>query len=241
MTKHDMLQIVQSQLATDLNCAPDDLNGVKDSFVFKEASDNPGRRPFPRGERHFEILSMGSSIVISASPDILKIAMSELSGKSRDEAFSMPFIYGHALYYLPDLDLIAPLSSPDEFSYELVEQGNIPALYQYTGFRSAIQYSSDCPRPDVLVTLAKKDGRIIGMAGASNDCAKMWQVGMDVIPEYRVGDPAFERFCLRQLARQDKAVQAGLIDHRQVLLSSKGVTFRYTLVLGVHMVDYRFS
>ena len=130
MTKHDMLQIVQSQLATDLNCAPDDLNGVKDSFVFKEASDIPGRRPFPRGERHFEILSMGSSIVISASPDILKIAMSELSGKSRDEAFSMPFIYGHALYYLPDLDLIAPLSSPDEFSYKLVEQGNIPALYQ---------------------------------------------------------------------------------------------------------------
>jgi len=33
--------------------------------------------------------------------------------------------------------------------------------------------------------LAKKDGRIIGMAGASSDCAKMWQVGMDVIPEYR--------------------------------------------------------
>ena len=185
MTKREMLHIVQSQLAIDLNCTPDELNGEKDSFVFKEATDNPGRRPFPRGERHFEILSMGNSIVICASPDILNIVVLELSGKSRDEAFSMPFIYGHALYYLPDLDSITPLSSPDGFSYEMVEQENIPALYQYTGFRSAIQYNSDCPRPDVLVTLAKKDGHIVGMAGASSDCAKMWQVGMDVLSEYR--------------------------------------------------------
>lgn len=185
MTKREMLHIVQMQLSTDLNCTLDELNGEKDSFVFTEAKDNPGRRPFPRGERHFEILSMGNSIVISASPDILDIAKSELSGRSRDEAFSMPFIYGHALYFLPDLDSITPLSPPDGISFELVEQENIPALYQYTGFRDAIQYSRDCPRPDVLVTLAKTDGHIVGMAGASSDCEKMWQVGMDVLPEYR--------------------------------------------------------
>ena len=94
-----MLNIVQSQLATDLNCAPDDLNGEKDSFVFTETQDNPDRRPFPRSEQHFEMLSMGNSIVVSASPDILAIVKPLLDGKSRDEAFSMPFIYGHSLYY----------------------------------------------------------------------------------------------------------------------------------------------
>ena len=38
---------------------------------------------------------------------------------------------------------------------------------------------------DVLVALAKKNGQIVGMAGASTDCEKMWQIGIDVLPEHR--------------------------------------------------------
>ena len=185
MTQHEMLFIVQSQLATDINCILDDLNGEKDRFVFTETHDNPGRRPFPRNERHFEMLSMGKSIIVSASLDVLNIVKPLLDGKDRDEAFSMPFVYGHSLYYLPDLARIKPLVSPDGFVYEMVEQRDIPVLYQFEGFHNAVQYDVNHPRPDVLVTLAKKDGHIIGMAGACDDCAMMWQVGMDVLPEYR--------------------------------------------------------
>ena len=36
MTKQEMLSVVQSQLATDLNCTPGDLNGEKDSFLFTD-------------------------------------------------------------------------------------------------------------------------------------------------------------------------------------------------------------
>ena len=36
MTRHEMLYAVQWQLATDLNCTVEDLNGEKDSFVFTE-------------------------------------------------------------------------------------------------------------------------------------------------------------------------------------------------------------
>lgn len=185
MTTNEMLKIVQSQLATDLNCTPDDLNGEKDSFVFTEIKKNPGRRPFPRGEQHFEMLSMGSSIVVSASPDILNIVKPLLHSKDRDEAFSMPFVYGLGLYYLPDLAQIKPFASSDGFIFEIVEQKDIPPLYQFEGFHNAVQYDVNHPRPDVLVTLAKKDGHIVGMAGASKDCAMMWQVGMDVLPDYR--------------------------------------------------------
>ena len=63
MKLSEMLHIVQSQLAVDLNCAPDDLNGEKDSFVFAVAQDNPSRRLFPRSEQHFEMLSMEKSSV----------------------------------------------------------------------------------------------------------------------------------------------------------------------------------
>ena len=185
MTKNEMLNIVQSQLATDMNCKLDDLNGEKDSFVFTVTRDNLGRRPFPRSEQHFEMLSMGNSIVVSASPDILAIVKPLLDGKSRDEAFSMPFIYGHSLYYLPDLTVIKPNYPPDGFTYESIERSDIPALYQFEGFRNALGYDVNHLRPDVLAVIAKKDNRIAGVAGSSADCARMWQVGMDVLPEFR--------------------------------------------------------
>lgn len=45
MKKHEIYSTVQTQLAIDLNCTVEDLNGEKDSFIFVEARDNPGRRP----------------------------------------------------------------------------------------------------------------------------------------------------------------------------------------------------
>ena len=185
MKKQEMHHVIQSQLAIDLNCTPADLNGEKDSFIFTESRENPSRRPFPRNEQHFEMLSMGQSIIVSASPAVLDIVKPLLKGKSRDEAFSMPFVYGQSLYYLPDLDRITKIPPPDGFDYQLVEQPDIPPLYQFDGFHNAVQYDVKHPRPDVLVALAKKNGQIAGMAGASADCEKMWQIGMDVLPEHR--------------------------------------------------------
>jgi hypothetical protein len=48
VTTDEMLNIMQSQLAADLNCRPGNLNGEQDSFILTEAHDNSGRRPFPR-------------------------------------------------------------------------------------------------------------------------------------------------------------------------------------------------
>lgn len=185
MTFYTMLHLVQSQLATDMNCTIDDLNGKTDAIIFTEFKDNPGRRRFPRSELPFEMLSMGKTIVVSASPMILEMVKPLLIGKSRDEAFSMPFVYGHSLCYLPDQAQIKPLASPEGFVYEFVEQSEIPMLYRYEGFNNCIQYDAGSPRSDILVMLAKKNGKIAGMAGASSDCAAMWQVGIDVLPEHR--------------------------------------------------------
>lgn len=185
MTPQKMLHIVQAQLAIDLNCTVADLHGEKDRLVFTEARNNPGRRPFPRGEHHFEMLSMGMTIVVSATPKLLEIIKPQLMETDRDEAFSLPFVYGHSLCYLPDMGHLPVITPPNGFIYERFECNDIPALYQFEGFRNAIQYDVNHPRPDVLIMLAKKDDKIVGMAGASNDCAKMWQVGMDVLPDYR--------------------------------------------------------
>ncbi|MCL2323095.1 MAG: hypothetical protein FWC47_13460 [Oscillospiraceae bacterium] len=86
-----ILSEVQKQLAIDLNCSTEDFN--KEGFIFCEAKDNPYRRPFPRSKSHFEMLTMGKSIIVSACLDILYFVKEQLQDKSRDDAFSMPFVY----------------------------------------------------------------------------------------------------------------------------------------------------
>ncbi len=39
----------------------------------------------------------------------------------------------------------------------------------------------------MAATVARHDGEIVGMAAASADSDEMWQVGIDVVAEYRVG------------------------------------------------------
>ncbi|MCJ7841401.1 GNAT family N-acetyltransferase [Lederbergia sp. NSJ-179] len=185
MTYNEMLYIVQSQLATDLNCTINDLNGEKDSIVFVEAKENPGRRPFRRNARYFEIVSMGKSIVVSATAERLMIAKAMMQGKDRDSVFSLPFIRGLYIHYLPDLKGIKPISPTENFTFLLVEEDAVANLLEKTSFHNAIIYNTNLPWKTGLAMLAKKDGEIVGVAGASKTCEKLWQIGIDILPEYR--------------------------------------------------------
>ncbi|GAA0841694.1 GNAT family N-acetyltransferase [Paenibacillus glucanolyticus] len=185
MTQTEMLHIVQTQLAIDLNCTVDELNGEKDSVIFVDAKENPGRRPYPRKERYFEILSMGKSIVVSATPERLEIAKAHMHGKDRDAIFSLPFIRGLYLHFLPDLERIKPVSPPAGFSYEVAEKNEIANFMGIKGLENAIISDANLPIQTVLVVVAKQNGKVVGLAGACNACAKMWQIGIEVLPEYR--------------------------------------------------------
>jgi GNAT superfamily N-acetyltransferase len=185
MTQKEMLFIVQSQLAIDLNCSIDDLNSERDSIIFVEAKKNPGSRPFPRKERYFEILSMGKSIVVSATPERLSIAKTQMQGKNRDIVFSLPFIRGLYLHFLPDLKKIKPMAPTNCFTFELIKREEVVSLFDVTRFNEAIIYDTNLPWQTDLAVLAKQDGKIIGVAGASKTCAKLWQIGIEVLPQYR--------------------------------------------------------
>ncbi|ACX66731.1 MULTISPECIES: GNAT family N-acetyltransferase [Bacillales] len=185
MTHKEMIHIVQTQLAIDLNCTVDDLNGEKDHVIFVDARENPGRRPYPRNERYFEILSMGKSIVVSATPERLAIAKTFMQGKDRDTIFSLPFIRGLYLHFLPDLERIQPMPPPAGFSYEVVEENEISRLMELEGLEDAIVTDPGRPYQTVLAVIAKHHGRIVGLAGACNVCAAMWQIGIEVLPEFR--------------------------------------------------------
>jgi GNAT superfamily N-acetyltransferase len=181
LSNEKILSAVRAQLAVDLNCSADDFD--RPGFVFCEAKENPGRRPFPRGERHFEMLTMGNGVIVSATQDILPYVQEQLDGKNRDDAFNMPFVSGQGLYFIPDKIEKLPVS--DSYDISFIEQPKIQELYAAPGFNNAIQYDENHPRPDVLAVIAKIGDVIIGMAGASADCEMMWQMGIDVLPDHR--------------------------------------------------------
>ena len=73
---------------------------------------------------------------------------------------------------------------PDGVEIVTVAKPDIPKLYVHKGFSYAIWYEPHI-RPETLVTIAYVDGVVAGMAGASDDCEMMWQIGINVLPEYR--------------------------------------------------------
>lgn len=50
-------------------------------------------------------------------------------------------------------------------------------------FSEALAFRKDCP--DKVAVVIEKDQQILGMASASADSSLMWQIGIDVLPEFR--------------------------------------------------------
>ena len=182
--RNDILPVIKAQLAIDLNCSLDDFD--KEGLVFCEAKENPGRRPFPRESTHFEMLTMGGAIIVSATANLLPYLKWQLKGLNRESAFAQPFVCGCGHYFLPNnlkQSEVLPIPSGYEFKFE--EGTDIHKYYGLDTLPNAIQHDKEHLRPDVLVLTATKDGKLAGMAGASADCEMLWQIGIDVLPEYR--------------------------------------------------------
>lgn len=178
-----MMNCVYNQLAIDYNCKPDDFQ--KDGIVFTEAEKNKNRRPYPFIEPRLEIVTMGCGIIVNASSDILPFVRKRFEGKTREEIFHSPLVYGANLYFLPDTDKMTPLKTTNGYEYEIVENHNIHELYQFEDFGYVLQYDVNSLFPEMLTIIAKHDGNIVGMAGANGDCQTMWGINVDVLPLHR--------------------------------------------------------
>ncbi len=68
---------------------------------------------------------------------------------------------------------------------KILEEGDILSLYKDDRFHMALGYDNESDKKDVLAVVGYMDGKIAGVAGASNDSDTMWQIGIDVLPQYR--------------------------------------------------------
>lgn len=195
MTNAEIWEIARAQSATDCGCAPEDFYAT--SNVVCTSRETPGARAYLKLPHVCDLVSYGSNIVASCAEGLEGVVRSYLDSlEAVQDAFETPAIYRlndllashgarvlyQASYFLPDVDAIhgAELSCP--FELRVLEAENFRDLY-VPAWSNAL--CKDRPQLDVLGVGAYDGGALVGLAGCSADCERMWQIGVDVLPSYR--------------------------------------------------------
>ena len=85
-----------------------------------------------------------------------------------------------AEYFLPDMGRLTRL--PCVYELKVLEQKDFSELYLPEWSNALCEARREL---DVLGVGAYENGRLIGLAACSADCDSMWQIGVDVLPEFR--------------------------------------------------------
>ena len=192
MTNQEILQIAMAQSAIDLCAEPADFE--KSENVIVTSHENDGARRYLKLPFSCQLVSYGNNVVVSVMPEFREIIENYINKYPVEHPFETPHLHvlNEALlekgqkicfmaeYFLPDVNLLRPL----DCSYQLrvLEQRNFGNLY-LPEWSNAL--CKDRKHLDVLGVGAYDGEKLIGLAGCSADCDTMWQIGIDVLPEYR--------------------------------------------------------
>ena len=192
MTNQDILQIALQQSAYDCNCAPDDF--LKNENVTVISRENPKARKYLKLPLSCDLTSYGNNIVAQGKEELLPLIREYIDRYPVEHCFETPNLhilgdilkpYGQKIcfmaeYFLPDVNALRPL----ECVYELriLHPEDFADLY-VPQWSNAL--CTDRKHLDVLGVGAYDGETLIGLAGCSADCDTMYQIGVDVLPEYR--------------------------------------------------------
>lgn len=182
MTKNEMMNIVYSQLSIDYNCQPSDF--WRDDVIFTVAEKLDGRRAMPFIQPRLEVITFGRGVIINSSSDIFDYVKKQLNHKTKSEIFNSPLIKTANPYFLPDI-VGQNVINNNFCNYQIINQNDIKKYYKFNNLHNALQYDNNSERPEVIGCVAMKDNALAGIACASADCKTMWQIGVDVLPEFR--------------------------------------------------------
>ena len=192
MTNEEIFRIAKIQSAFDCGCSPEDFD--KSENVVTLSAANPMARKYLSYPMSCDLVSYGSNIVAQTSADLMDAVKNYIDSYPIEHCFETPnmhvleeALHSHgqrvcfmAEYFLPDVNALNPLSC----AYELrvLTQEGFRDLYTPQWSNALCEKRKEL---DVLGVGAYEDGRLIGLAGCSADCDMMYQIGVDVLPEYR--------------------------------------------------------
>ena len=88
-----------------------------------------------------------------------------------------------AEYFLPDPK--SELITLPGLTIEWLYDQQIEKLYSDRRFSMALSYTTEGEKKDRIAAVGFVDGELAGVAGVSDDCDQLWQVGIDVLPQFR--------------------------------------------------------
>ncbi len=192
MTNKEIMQIAMEQSAIDINCKASDFF-CRDNVVVKSGI-SAGARKYYKEPIACNLVSYGNNIVASVRDEYKEIVQEYINKFEFYHCFETPNIHWlndrlsqkgqkicfMAEYYLPDIEKLHVLSCGYEL--KILEQSDFSNLYQPEWSNALCE---DRKNLDILGVGAYLQGKLIGLAGCSADCDTMWQIGVDVLPEYR--------------------------------------------------------
>lgn len=192
MTNSEIRRIAMEQSAIDCNCSAEDF--LRPDNVITHSRPHPSARRYLPLPFSCDLVSYGTNIVALTSPETEAAVREYLDFCDLAHAFETPAIhvldslmapYGlkvcfMAEYFLPDINALKALPCPYEL--RILHQEDFQDLYKPEWSNALCEKRKEL---DVLGVGAYDNGKLIGLAGCSADCESMYQIGVDVLPEYR--------------------------------------------------------
>ena len=191
-SKEEIWKIAMEQSARDLNCVPEDF--LKSGPVLTAGGLSAGAKKYYKPPIPCNFVSYGGNVVASALPEYRDIAAEYVRKFTFYRCFETPAIHWlderlaplgqkvcfMAEYQLPDPDKVRAL--PCAYALRVLEQKDFARLYLPQWSNALCE---DRKELDVLGVGAYDQGKLVGFAACSADCEDMWQIGVDVLPDYR--------------------------------------------------------
>jgi len=196
MTNQEILKIAMAQSAVDLCAEPDDFEKSENVVVTSYESDCARRYlklPFS-----CQLVSYGNNVVASVSPEFCEIAENYINKYPVEHLFETPHLHvlndelmkkGQKIcfmaeYFLPDVEALVKRTVGDACPYKMrvLTQPDFADLYLPEWSNALCKQRKHL---DVLGMGAYDGDKLVGLAGCSADCDSMWQIGIDVLPDYR--------------------------------------------------------
>ena len=192
MDKYDVVKTVKKQLDIDMNCSESDFESCE--IVVTEAAKNPGRNMFGDCDRMLNACCFGGSAVFSVNRELISELKTLFAGHDPSWIFEPKtlvaleeklYLSGHNIsdmyqYYVPDPEVA---KTEEMFDIQWIEQDELKQYLDLSVAQDALGFDEGAP--DILAVAAKDNGKIVGMAAASLDSPLFWQIGAQVLPEYR--------------------------------------------------------
>ena len=192
MTNREMMEIAMRQSAEDMGCCEDDFKINKNVIVTLKSGKNA--RKYLKEPITCNLVSYGNNIMVASINETLDIVSEYVEKFEFYHCFETPNMHwlnerlierGHKIcfmaeYYLPDINRIPILSCA--YKTRILKQEDFGELYRPEWSNALCK---DRKQLDILGIGAYDGNTLVGLAACSADCKDMWQIGVDVLPEYR--------------------------------------------------------